>query len=188
VSRAEFLSVHINFSMIHAWVSYLILFSMFVGAREIYHYQNYVIGEPSNFIKFSIEGWAVIGLIFMAVEMSIYIAYYKDIMFAFINVTVFIGIYFSLFSYSYSSMVRHTALILFIVGLSFVAITIIHSFQSVFYLKYQRYLKRLNRMKKSNNGKSAKYNKGEFKNWLSNPLIQYEHKQQVGGIGPITQI
>ena len=91
-------------------------------------------------------------MVFMSIEMTIYVAYYKDVVFAIMNVFISIGIYFSKYKDSYSDdgRIGYTNGALFFVGITFLFVTLLHSFQSAFYLKYETYVKKLKELQGRN--------------------------------------
>ena len=53
VSRSEFFAVHINFAVVEAWISYLLLFSIFVSVKQYIMYENssITIEESDRYIQ-----------------------------------------------------------------------------------------------------------------------------------------
>ena len=92
VSRSEFFALHITFSFMEAWLSYLMLFSIF---QAITNYMN----ESSGFEKDKVtQGFGIFAMVLMLWELTYYLAYYKDIIFAFFNCIIFSGIFYRNYS------------------------------------------------------------------------------------------
>lgn len=133
VSIKEFFSVHCTFSVINSWTTYFFCYNVFVYLQKIIKDNN-----PKN-NEFVDDYMTIVALIFMAFESTIYLAYYKDIVFSFITWLNIIGMYLFNFDRRNENDPPDTFVfdweISFIVVLAvFMLITILHDFDKVFYL------------------------------------------------------
>lgn len=84
VSPLEYISIHMTFSVLHAWISYFMMFNFFQSLTII------VKKLPFNLIP--IEVFAIIALTLILIEMCIYLAYFKDIIFSLVTLVNYIGL------------------------------------------------------------------------------------------------
>ena len=175
VSRAEFLCLHVTYSVFHSWVTYCCFYTAFLAVAVLNDYQSQPDKHKRLFMGAHIENWAVAAMVFMSIEMTIYVAYYKDVVFAGMNVLLSIGVYFSRYKSTYGDdgRVGYTNGALFFVGVTFLGVTLLHSFQSAFYLKYANYVKRLKELQGSSRA-SAK--EGQYALHLQRPFLINEFK------------
>jgi hypothetical protein len=89
VSALEFLSIHMTFSILHSWVTYFTIFNFFQSIDQIIR-----LNSDSDIIQYvSVDVLAEICFFIILVEMCIYLAYYKDIIFSLATLINFVGIY-----------------------------------------------------------------------------------------------
>ena len=137
VVQNSFLSI----SHSHLWkhgFSYLMLFSIF---QAITNYMK----NKEQFEEYKItQGFGIFAMTLMLWELTYYLAYYKDIIFAFFDCIIFLGIFFRNFTDNKETLyVKQCSLACFIISALFLIITFLHSFESAFYLKYFSIIKKL---------------------------------------------
>ena len=88
VSIKEFFSVHCTFSVIHSWTTYFLCYNLFVYLQDVFKGDEY---------KLLDDYMSIVAMILMAFESTIYLAYYKDVIFSLITLINYIGMY--LFSF-----------------------------------------------------------------------------------------
>lgn len=87
----------------------------------------------------------IIVLCLMTAELSIYMAYYKDVIFGIVSIIVKIGIYFHRFGPDdiiLHTYLRTTVITLFCIDVIFSVVTLLHSYKKVFYLKEYQYMQK----------------------------------------------
>lgn len=78
-------------------------------------------------------------MIFMLIEMCIFLAEYKDVVFGFVTVLCFVGMYvFDDYTDNKFEKIQNIQLYMCIISTSFMLITVIFHFEKAFYLKYKR--------------------------------------------------
>lgn len=135
VSRSEFFSLHITFSIIEAWISYLLLFSMFQVVVEYADYQSKTghISESDSVL----QGFGITAMVFILSEQTYNLTYYKDVIFSAFDWVIFGGIWYrNAYNSNGADFVNKGAMICFIISGCFTLITLLHSYESALYLKY----------------------------------------------------
>jgi hypothetical protein len=84
VSVKEFLSIHAMFSVLNSWMTYFVVFNFF---------QFIKIWVNINYFHKNLELIGVVAIIIMGFESTVYLAYYKDVIFSLVTLLNFIGIY-----------------------------------------------------------------------------------------------
>ena len=137
VSVKEFLSVHCTFSVLNSWTTYFFCYNVFVYLQKI-------IGSGTKNNEFIDDYMAIIAILLMAFESTIYLAYYKDVIFSFITLFNIIGMY--LFNYDTRNskdlpdlFVLKYQISLIVILSVFIVVTILHDFDKVFYLQYAKF-------------------------------------------------
>ena len=82
VSIKEFFSVHCTFSVIHSWTTYFLCYNLFVYLQDVFKGDEY---------KLLDDYMSIVAMILMAFESTIYLAYYKDVIFSLITLINYIG-------------------------------------------------------------------------------------------------
>lgn len=85
VSIKEFFSVHVTFSVLNSWMTYFFCYILFVFLEKaIWGPDKPSIGQ---------EYMAITVMVIMMFETTVYLAYYKDVIFAIITLFNYIGMY-----------------------------------------------------------------------------------------------
>ena len=134
VSIIEFISVHCTFSVINSWTTYFFCYNVFVYLQKIFKSK-----DPESNNEFVSDYMTIIAIILMNFESTIYLSYYKDVVFSFITWLNIVGMYLFNFDQRNESVPPDDFVydweISFIVILAvFIVITILHYFDKVFYL------------------------------------------------------
>ena len=133
VSVKEFFSVHVTFSVLNSWVTYFAIFNLFVYLKiQFFNKHEINITEATM---------TTIAMVLMMFETTIHLAYYKDIIFAIITLLNYIGMYLSNIE-KYDPTRRDPELIEVLklqkafmsLTAVFIAVTLLHDFDKVFYL------------------------------------------------------
>lgn len=105
VSVKEFFAIHVTFSVLHSWLTYCTLFTFFVSVSYFFGIVNLNAEEKQSHMilhTFNVADWSQFSLVMLFVEMMIYLAYYKDLVFSLVTLSCYIGIYFSGYIPEYS--------------------------------------------------------------------------------------
>lgn len=99
-----------------------------------------------------------VAMAIMFIEMTIYLAYKKDIIFSFMTLADFVGMYLNNkyyeenpkdpMGYPFESYIFTVLITCFSVSSAFILVTLIHDFDKVFYLKYRIYFNKFEKQKK----------------------------------------
>ena len=84
VSFKEFLSIHVTFSVLNSWMTYFVIFNFFSFVK---------IWGKINYIDQELEFFGIIAMVIMMFETVVYLAYYKDVIFAMVTLLNYIGMY-----------------------------------------------------------------------------------------------
>lgn len=84
----EYISIHVTFSVLHSWITYFVIFNLF---NSVYYNKNSLM--PNFLLTIDVKMWGVIAMVVMLVEMCIYLAYYKDIIFSTITLVNYVGMF-----------------------------------------------------------------------------------------------
>lgn len=113
-----------------------------------------------SFTIVPIEVFAIIGLTIMLIEMCIYLAYFKDIIFSLVTLMNYVGL---LLYQTQHKMFNQSIVTCLITMISmtgvFILFTLIHDYDKAFYLKYKRFYKRYKAHKKRAKTLSTENNK-----------------------------
>jgi hypothetical protein len=88
VSLKEFLSIHFTFSVLHACLTYYVIYSLMANLELQFCINQ---EQPCMLLGIEFITWNVFALIIIAIEMSVYLAYYKDVIFCFITLANYVG-------------------------------------------------------------------------------------------------
>lgn len=93
VSWIEFLSIHCSFSVLHCCLSYYVIYNYVTSLAYII--DDYFDGEYKchRCLVFTYEEWSIIGMLLLFLEMTVYLAYYKDVIFGTFTSLNYIGMY-----------------------------------------------------------------------------------------------
>lgn len=132
VSAKEFLAIHCTFSLLHAWFSYCLYFSIFVMIHKIF------VSLP-GFNMLSLESYGRVSLFLLLIEMAIYLAYFKDLIYALTTLVIYCGVFTSNFL---GIFVKLSNDLPYLIGLTsiLIAITLLLDYRSAFYLNYDKNL------------------------------------------------
>jgi len=144
VSRIEFVCMHIPFSFLHAWLSYCIIFTIFLSVLY------------SSEMNSLIAGFAITSFVLVAAEAALYVTYYKDVFYALMIILSYAGVYLYHDDSPQNGPIEYTALGLLIALSVFVLITLIHNCESVFYMKHDQYMRNLLRRRNSESNIQSK--------------------------------
>jgi hypothetical protein len=86
VSSKEFLAIHVTFSVLNSWMTYFVIFNLFSVIRILE-------GEVILYVNLTIELLGIIAMVVMIFECTVYLAYYKDVVFAMVTLLNYIGMY-----------------------------------------------------------------------------------------------
>lgn len=152
VSRSEFFTLHITFSIIEAWISYLVLFSVFQVVLE--HLETI---EQKTLIEGDkiLQGFGISAMTLIMWELTYNLTYYRDIIFSLFDWAIFGGIWYrNSKSDQPVEYILMSSMICFFISIGFTIITVVHSWESAFYLKYNSITEKLqhieNAMMKNN--------------------------------------
>jgi hypothetical protein len=83
VSFKEFLAIHVTFSVLNSWITYFVIFNFFQFLKiwEIQQFNMYL------------EYAGMAAMVVMMFETTVYLAYYKDVIFAMVTLLNYIGMY-----------------------------------------------------------------------------------------------
>lgn len=101
VRLIEFLAIHVTFSILHSCLSYYVVYSLMYNLEllfcsntidpESYAAQTVIDVNGCSIIGISYITWNIFAMIVLAIEMCIYLAYYKDVIFSMITLANYIG-------------------------------------------------------------------------------------------------
>lgn len=89
VSSKEFIAIHVTFSVLNSWMTYFVIFNFFQFVKIWQDDTN----NEFWLTSYNLEYVSVIALIIMMFETTVYLAYYKDIIFATITLINYTGMY-----------------------------------------------------------------------------------------------
>lgn len=84
-------------------------------------------------------------MVIMLIEMCIYLAYYKDVIFSIVTLTNYVGMYFNYENHGekvYDYSVKRCIIAMISISSAFILMTIIHDYEKAFYMKYRLYYKK----------------------------------------------
>lgn len=90
VSFREFVCIHMTFSILHSWLTYFLIFNIFQSLWVIETFEPDWYEVINVIDKYNL---AIISFIIMFVEMSIFLANFKDVIFATVTLLCYIGMY-----------------------------------------------------------------------------------------------
>ena len=85
VSFKEYLAIHVTFSILYSCLSYYVAYSISLFVKDFITKHNYFMLDYNTL--------NVLLMLCFEVEMVIYLTYYKDVIFALITLTNFVGMY-----------------------------------------------------------------------------------------------
>jgi hypothetical protein len=152
VSVKEFISIHVTFSILHAWISYFMIYNFITSVYIILKYDdNNPTNDHATFI-FTKDGWGQLGMSLLLFEMVIYLTYYKDIVFGLMTLIIYTGILTNSLDptnlYRLSNAIIVCNITLIVVSIIFIVLTILFDHEKAFYMKYRKYYDTFKKMKK----------------------------------------
>ena len=106
VTGWDFVTIHVTFPFINAWVSYQIVYVATVAfcalcpdagsansVSDWYFCENYQTSDSTLFYYFLTAQISKVLFFLIFVEMSIYITYYKDVMYALVTLVDYVGMF-----------------------------------------------------------------------------------------------
>ena len=85
----EFFAIHVTFSVLHSALSYYTAYSF------IFTIEKYCVpGEPDcHIIGINYITWSILAMVLLFIEMVVYLAYLKDVIFGTITLFNFVGMF-----------------------------------------------------------------------------------------------
>jgi hypothetical protein len=130
VSPSEFISIHMTFSILHSWLSYFLLLNFFQSFTYLDKTSKDIYDKITSYVN--LTNLAKILLSLMAAETCIFLAEYKDVIFALVTQFCLLGMYF----YDANHELDPFIIFLSITLAVFTLITIIFDYDKAFYMKY----------------------------------------------------
>lgn len=131
VSKKEFFSVHCTFSVLNSWMTYFLCYNLFMYFKTLIDKTQTMAQEVDDYM-------AIVAMILMAFESTIYLAYYKDVIFSLFTLLNFVGMYYFNFDKrnekTFEPVVQKCEISLIVILSFFVVVTVLHDFDKVFYL------------------------------------------------------
>lgn len=155
VSIREFICIHMTFSVLHSWLTYFLIFNIFQSLWVIKtKFPSW--WEKVEFLD--LDTLAVISFVIMFVEMSIYLANFKDVIFATVTLLCYIG----MFVYTDNSELNPHLIVFMSITGAFILITLIFDYDKAFYLKYRMFYIQYKNLKHKASKKSKKLEKKDL--------------------------
>ena len=82
VSLREFVAIHMTFSILHAWLTYFLIFNFF---QSLVWWEKFYPVEYEKYMPINKYDMARISFVIMTMEMAVFLARYKDVIFAFVT-------------------------------------------------------------------------------------------------------
>lgn len=134
VSMKEFLAIHVTFSVLNCWITYFVIFNFFQFVKIWSGLERF-----NEYLEYA----GIVGMVVIMFETTVYLAYYKDVIFAMVALLNYIGMY--IHSYDDEKQgqtvpeVLHTQIILITLTGVFILVTILHDFDKAFYQQYRKF-------------------------------------------------
>lgn len=84
VSSKEFIAIHVTFSVLNSWMTYFVIYNFFSVIKLL---------DDITEVNLAIETVSVIAMVIMIFECTVYLAYFKDVIFAMVTLLNYIGMY-----------------------------------------------------------------------------------------------
>lgn len=84
VSFMEFLAIHVTFSVLSCWMTYFVTYNLFSVIK--------IVDEITD-VNLALETVSIIAMVIQMFESTVYLAYYKDVIFASVTLLNYIGMY-----------------------------------------------------------------------------------------------
>ena len=101
-------------------------------------------------LNVNIEVWGIVAMVIMLVEMSMYLAYFKDVVFACVTIVNYAGMYIYVThlpkDQSFQEYVRYCIIALISISSFFIMMTVVQDFDKAFYRKYRKYFNSYKKM------------------------------------------
>lgn len=136
VSFKEFLSIHVTFSVLNSWMTYFVYFNLFQFIKIIEDAQK--IDPYQEFI-------GIVAMVAIMFETVVYLAYYKDVIFAMITLLNYVGMYIhnqediEANPEDQVAEVEQCQITLISLTSFFILVTLLHDFDKVFYRQYNKF-------------------------------------------------
>lgn len=132
VSSKEFLAIHVTFSVLNSWMTYFVIFNFF---QFVKNWNGIIV------IDEELEYAGIIAMVIMMFETTVYLAYYKDVVFAMVTLLNYIGMYIHNYDdaskhpekHGMITQVMHTQIVLMSITFVFIIVTVLHDFDKAFY-------------------------------------------------------
>ena len=134
VSFMEFLAIHVTFSVLSCWMTYFVTYNLFSLIK--------IVDEITD-VNLALETVSIIAMVIQMFECTVYLAYYKDVIFASVTLLNYIGMY--MHNYEGSKDldtlrdVVHCQLTLILMTIAFIIVTVLHDFDKAFYQQYRKF-------------------------------------------------
>jgi len=94
-----------------------------------------------------IELWGVLAMVLMLIEMCIFLAYYKDVIFSMTTLLTYVGMYIhNEETKKFTNYVHHAVVGMISISSVFILLTIIYDYDKAFYLKHRIYDRKFTKM------------------------------------------
>lgn len=134
VSFMEFLAIHVTFSVLSCWMTYFVTYNLFSLIKIVEEYTD---------VNLALETVSIIAMVIQMFECTVYLAYYKDVIFASVTLLNYIGMYMHNYEgkkdLNTLSDVVHCQLTLILMTIAFIIVTILHDFDKAFYQQYRKF-------------------------------------------------
>jgi hypothetical protein len=84
VSFMEFLAIHVTFSVLSSWMTYFVTYNLFSLIK--------IVDEITD-VNLALETVSIIAMVIQMFESTVFLAYYKDVIFASVTLLNYIGMY-----------------------------------------------------------------------------------------------
>lgn len=175
VTVADFVALHVTFPFINAWVTYQIVYVASIALcamcpdqgmpnspNDWYFCQRYVTPDAARFYYILCVEPSKAAFLLIFIEMSIYITYYKDVMFSLLTLVNFVGMLIvsqeqlaqeSVFADQASSssyvakthQISNWLIVMVVLNVIWLVVTVITDFDSAFYRKAFVYKRRVDK-------------------------------------------
>lgn len=128
VSFKEFLAIHVTFSVLNCWITYFVIYNFFQFVKIWNGIERF-----NEYLEYA----GIVAMVVIMFETTVYLAYYKDIIFAMVTLLNYIGMY--IHSYDEEKVgssipaVLHSQIILISLTGVFILVTVLHDFDKAFY-------------------------------------------------------
>ena len=141
VSIREFICIHMTFSILHAWLTYFLIFNIFQSIWVIEKFETDWWDVVKKYLN--LDYLAYISFSIMFIEMSIFLANFKDVVFALVTLNCYLG----MFLYTDNPQMNIPLIVFISVTGLFILITLAFDYDKAFYLKYRIFYFQYKRIK-----------------------------------------